>query len=51
MTDIVDCIVGGCISVLFIAIAIVVGCFALGVLGSFIFTAREAWRDWRTGNE
>lgn len=49
MTDIVDCIVGGCISVFFIAIAIVVSCLALGVLGSFIFTAREAWKDWRAG--
>lgn len=51
MTDIVDYIVGGCISVIFIALAIMVGCFALGVLGSFVFTARKAWKDWRAGNE
>ncbi len=47
MPDLVDCIVGGCISVIFIALAVVVGGVALGVLGAFIFTAREAWWDWQ----
>lgn len=42
MPDLVDCI-----SVIFTALAVVVGCVALGVLGAFIFTVREAWWDWQ----
>lgn len=47
MPDLVDCIVGGCISVIFIALATITGCVALGILSSFVFVAREAWWDWQ----
>lgn len=47
MCGIVDSVVGGCISAIFIALAVVIGCIALGMLGSFVFAVREAWWDWQ----
>lgn len=47
MTSIVDSVLDGCMAVFTISAALIIGCVALGIFGSFIFAAREAWWDWQ----